>query len=207
MAKNEIVDPTGAAAVAQPMLVTMEQLQQIVQAAVSASKSGNSASDEAFAFATAALKTASDQVKQSEYFKNGNPNPPQFSVFDYPEGGHVRPKPKFRANWTYTMCGVPLRENQLTPLEIELLNKIDTSTSTRDGSWKITVEKSGTTTKVAISVPARTQDDRSNLPSFAQIVSELLGGKEASDFVSMATKIAEMQRELEALKKPVLVSA
>ena len=120
--------------------------------------------------------------------------------------GHPKPKLIFETFF----CGGIQREDWLTPMDIELFNRFDKSTTARDGRWTATLARDGTRKTLHIAVPYRGADTRSDLPPLSSILLELLLGPAAADPVQQIQMIAELQRrvvELEAKLTPAAPAA
>ena len=124
-----------------------------------------------------------------------NVNHPAISAFSYPEGNLKRPKPSLRRLTFH--CRVKQNEDLLTPEEIEAFNAFTVNCTARDGAWTAVIEKNGTTERLLIDHPAKTPDDRMNLPNgLLLILQELREGPESVDIGSMATRIARLEAQL-----------
>lgn len=137
-----------------------------------------------------------------------NATDPGISAFSYPEGEREHPKPRlgrweggrFIPRATYWPRGVKLREELMTPEEIEAFNAITQSCTARDGLWTATVTRSGTTETLEVHAPVKSPDDRMNLPNgLLLILRELREGPAAVDVNHMAAEIADLKRRMAAM--------
>lgn len=94
--------------------------------------------------------------------------------------------------------GARQRDDQLTPDEVEAFNAITASRTARDGRWVADVRQNGSTSELWIEVPAKTQDDRQDLPALLMILLELQGGPRATDPLALAQRVAELEARLAA---------
>ena len=196
--KAEIVDPTGAPAQAGVINLTLAQLQELIAGAVKAVQTGTAGEGaSALQVAADALSEVGKQVKRTVRFSNEDHR--HESVFEYPEGGRNRPKPPLK--YECFLAGVRLREDQLSPTEVTLLNRFDANKSAQNGTWTATLDKNGSKMHLKISVPAATLDMRQNLPALSQILMELLDGQDAADPTRMTDRLLEMERTVADLKR------
>ena len=196
--KAEIVDPTGAPAQAGVINLTLAQLQELIAGAVKAVQTGTAGEGaSALQVAADALSEVGKQVKRTVRFSNEDHR--HESVFEYPEGGRNRPKPPLK--YECFLAGVRLREDQLSPTEVTLLNRFDANKSAQNGTWTATLDKNGSKMHLKISVPAATLDMRQNLPALSQILMELLDGQDAADPSRMTDRLLEMERTVADLKR------
>lgn len=125
-----------------------------------------------------------------------NASHPHISVYSYPEGDIVHPKPKLVRDTFF--CGVREEEDRLTPGEIDAYNAIDTPREIRGGAWRAVIKKSkavGGKETLEIYVPKDTVDQRMMLPSLHLILHELNGGPSTED-VMLLVKQVEMLKGL-----------
>ena len=127
-----------------------------------------------------------------------NAQHPGKSAFSYPEGDVARPKPDLR--YRTFVAHQRINKDELTPVELELLNKFESSKEARGGTWKARVIQNGTTPELHVEFPCRTNDDLAGLPSLVQILTELHYGSDAVDPSALATRMLAMERELAAFK-------
>lgn len=126
-----------------------------------------------------------------------NANHPGISAFSYPEGELKRPKPTLKRLTFH--CRVKQNEDLMTPEEIDAFNAFTHNCTSRDGTWTAVVEKNGTTERLLIDHPAKTPDDRMNLPNgLLLILRELREGPEAVDMNNMAARLAQLEAKLAA---------
>lgn len=134
-------------------------------------------------------------AQQSAPAENRNYN--EIGPFTHPEGERVRPKPRLSRPTFF--AGARQNDETLTPLEIDLFNKIDGTRVTRNGLWKAEVRQNGSAQELWIDVPVKTLDDRINLPSLVSVLLELNGGEKAADPTSLAQRVAELEAKLAAV--------
>lgn len=128
-----------------------------------------------------------------------NASHPHVSVYSYPEGDILRPKPKLVRD-TY-FCGVREEEDRLTPGEIDAFNAIDTPREIRGGAWRAVIKtpKSvGGKQTLEVYVPKDTVDQRMLLPSLHLILHELNGGPSTEDVMSLVKQIESLKSLLAA---------
>lgn len=183
--------------------LTFDQLNQLLERAARASQNSQGAGGgEELRLAAGALQALGDEVRRT--VRRSNASHPGISDFSYPEGEEARPKARLTHETFF--CGAPQREDQLTPTEIDLYNKFDRDMEARDGRWTAAFERNGSRRRLSIMVPAKTNDDLTNLPPLTQILSELLYGSEVADptksmarLIAAETKIAELLARIEAM--------
>jgi uncharacterized coiled-coil protein SlyX len=134
-------------------------------------------------------------AQQSAPAENKNYN--EVGPFTYPEGERVRPKPRLSRPTFFG--GARQSDEMLTPLEVDLFNKIDSTRVSRGGTWKAEVRQNGSAQELWIDVPVKTLDDRINLPSLVAVLLELNGGEKAADPASLAQRVAELEAKLAAV--------
>lgn len=127
----------------------------------------------------------------------------EISPFTYPEGELVRPKPLLRAKTFFgrviykddspRVVGIRIREDALTPLEIELFNQITEHRSARNGQWLAQVRQTGTVPELHVGVLIETQDQRMSLPSLVEILTELGTGNKVPQTSDLMQQLADMQ--------------
>jgi hypothetical protein len=121
-----------------------------------------------------------------------NPDPPKISAFSHPDGEAAHPKAKLTR--TVYFCGHREDPEQLTPQQIEIYNRFDRSYEARGGNWRADISTNGQ--ELLITVPAKTLDDLMGLPAAELICLELLQGKAAVDPLSLAQRIADLEKKL-----------
>lgn len=120
-----------------------------------------------------------------------NAQHPGISAFSHPEGEVKQPKPPLRTTF---VNGHREDAEQLTPMEIEAYNAISRGFSARDGQWVCDVRRNGKTEELHIKLPVG-MDTKPNEP-IALIMRELSMGKAAVDPISLAERVAELERQL-----------
>lgn len=113
--------------------------------------------------------------------------------------GQAHPKPALRYETFF--CGGRQREDQLTPLEIELFNAFEASRESRDGAWQAILSRDGLKKRLAVNVPAAYLDDMMSLPPLTQILSELLYGSEIANPDLAMARILELEKKIAELEK------
>jgi hypothetical protein len=132
--------------------------------------------------------------------KPENATAPNVSAFNPTGDAKVPLKRK-----TY-FVGAKMTDDILTPLEIELFNRFDTSRTARNGKWTARIRENGDTQELHVNVPHKEIDDRMNLPVLTLILRELLDGAEAANPESLASMVERQQQEIEALKRQMAVA-
>lgn len=123
-----------------------------------------------------------------------NPNYVERGPYQYADGRH---KPQLsRATF---FCGTRQRDDDLTPYEIEAFNAIDVSRSTRGGMWTAELRQNGSAVELYVEVPAKSVDDRMNLPPLLDILAELRGGEQAVDRTAILARLADLEAKLAAV--------
>lgn len=139
--------------------------------------------------------------------------------FEHKEGGIKFPKEYrhadghvsdfHRAEIVY--AGRILRAEEVTYLEWQAVNELSESLGraqrriARDGTWAATVNDQDT--RLQLSVPMKTMDDRQNLPPFLLICQELTSGARQKDQAELATEVASLREELARLSRLILAGA
>ena len=114
------------------------------------------------------------------------------------ELGFAHPKPTL--TYETFFCFNRVREDDLTPIELELYNSFDADKQARDGKWTATIRKDGSKRQLHIMVPFQGLDSLVDLPSLTQILSELLYGTTVMDPTSVLVMQAAMQRQIDELR-------
>ena len=115
--------------------------------------------------------------------------------------------PKAKLTHEVMFCNGIMREEWLTPMEIELCNAFTESTTAREGQWTATIERDGTRKRLAIAVPYRGMDARNGLPSLSAILLELRLGAAVVDPLQQIHLIAELGRRVKELETKLAASA
>lgn len=121
--------------------------------------------------------------------------------FEHPQGGIAMPKPALKREGLF--AGRWMRLEELTWVEAVAFNALsDTLTRgqrrlARDGKWiaKVTDDD----TKLLLSVPMKSIDDRAELPSFLEICQELTSGTRAPDQAELAAEMALLKQQMATL--------
>lgn len=132
----------------------------------------------------------------------------QLGPFEHPEGGIKYPKPALLREIIF---GGPLRDAELTYAEVLALNNLSKSMArsqrrlARNGKWKATV--SDDDLRVTISVPVKTIDDRQDLPSFLEIVTELTTGDRPLETADLMAELMLLKQQMADLKSATSTAA
>lgn len=113
-------------------------------------------------------------------------------------GKRGHPKPALKREVIF--CNGKQWEDSLTPIEIELLNSFTHNRTARNGTWTAHLGKNGHTDRLTIEVPYRGLDARVDLPSFTQILTELLFGEAMADPANQMQLIQDLQRQIRELQ-------
>lgn len=203
MAKHD-VSPEAAATVTG---LTDEQLDRILSRI---GGGGNSSNDAIATLAQTMKELVAAQNRSADATEKTiirqNATHPGLSAFSHKEGEVAHPKNKLSAHTLF--LGVPQFEDSLTPVEIDLFNSITTGRNARDGAWTATYEPSTQGGKPKLNVSIAIQEgDLASTPPLVQILAELATGAKAEDVSTLLVDMAQMKRELDALKalQPVAV--
>lgn len=138
-------------------------------------------------------QTNASAMRQS--LRRENPDFNQKSVFHYPEGQRVRPKPTLQREVLF--CGMRQRDDQLTPEEIQLFNRFQGNKSAHDGKWAAEILRRGSRELLMINVPANGLDKLMSLPNgLTLILRELLEGPDAVNTDKLHDRIAALEARL-----------
>lgn len=136
----------------------------------------------------------------------------QLGPFEHPEGGIKFPKEYRHTDGHVSefhrpeiiFAGRLMRAEECTYVEWGAVNKLSESLArsqrriARDGKWVATVNDADT--RLHISVPMKTMDDRHNLPPFLLILQELTTGARQKDQAELATEVAMLHEEVARLR-------
>lgn len=123
------------------------------------------------------------------------------SVFEHPLGGIEMPKPQFHRDVVFLGR---VRPEDLTYAETLAVNALSQSLKRserricRDGKWKAIVSDDDKT--LTVSVPAKTQDDRQDLPAFIAIVQELTSGEKPLDQADVLAELTILRAQIADLQ-------
>ena len=123
------------------------------------------------------------------------------SAFEHPLGGLEKPKPELAREVVFMGR---VRKDDLTYAEVLAVNALSASLTRsqrricRDGLWKAYVSDDDKT--LTISVPAKTIDDRQDLPSFLAIVTELTDGARALDQADILAELTLLRAQVSDLQ-------
>ncbi len=193
---------TPAKAEAAPTPDAMTQIAAVLSRLADQPDRGMSA-DQITALVTAAAANAANTGAESmrRVLHPQNAQHPGKSVFSYPEGDIAHPKAVLRPRpdgqpGVVFFCGSREDPDQLTPAQIDLYNRFDRSRTSRDGKWKAEIASNGI--DLMVWVPAKSIDERMDLPSLDLILLELLDGTASVDPVSLAERVAQLEQQLAA---------
>ena len=192
---NETAKPeTSEAPAVAPVLLTMtqEQLMALIASLPASSPAAGLTGEDLRTI----LKANREEQESRRSVRHSNADHEHKSVFSYPEGDIKRPKSTFRTpdgrvRETFFNNGL-VREEECTPLEIECYNAIQATCSARGETWHARIDQDGR--RLRVDVPSFTIDDRMNLPSLVEILTELAQGPKAVTTVDMIARIAELER-------------
>lgn len=136
---------------------------------------------------------ASNASAVQKAMKPENATAPNVSAFNPTGAAKVSLKRK-----TY-FVGAKMTDEMLTPLEIELFNRFDSSKTAKGGKWTARVIQNGDSQELHVQVPHKEIDDRMNLPALTLILRELLDGSEAADPESLYARLAAAESKLAAI--------
>ena len=177
-------------------------------ATVAATAAAGLSADQITALVTAIIAGQSAQnaegikaliAEQGRTQRKSNAEHPGISAFSYPEGDVARPKPKL--NMDTFFCGVRIRENELTPAEIDLYNMLMVSKTSRNGKWSCDVQQVGNKKRRLINVPVKTLDNRSDLPSSLSLILMEFAteGADAINPVDLVAEVLKLREQVAAL--------
>lgn len=201
--KNEPKQPESVA----PVLLTMtpEQLQALI-AALPQSSPASGLTAEALADI---LKANRQEAEARRSVRHSNADHPHISAFSLPGGDLKQPKPTFqtpdgRKRETYFNNHL-VSEDESTPHEIACFNAIQTTCSARGETWHARIDQDGR--RLRVDVPSYTIDDRMNLPSLVEILTELAQGPKAVSTPEMLARIADLERIVREQQAAVVLAS
>ena len=185
---------TEAAPAVAPVLLTMspEQL-----AALIASLPANSPAAGLTAESLAEiLKSNREEQETRRTVRRSNADHEHKSVFSHPLGDLKQKKdtlhtPDGRLRETYFNNHLE-NVDELKPIEIDCFNAIQADCTARAGRWVAKIDQDGR--RLRVDVPSFTPDERSDLPSLVEILTELAQGPKAVTTIDMIARIAELER-------------
>jgi len=138
----------------------------------------------------AILKANRQEQESRRSVRHSNADHEHKSVFSHPGGDLKQPKAKLTRETYFNNH----REDadELTPFEIDCFNAITATCSARGGRWNAKVSADGR--RLLVDVPSFTPDERGDLPSLVEILTELAQGPKAVTPVDMLARIAELER-------------
>jgi hypothetical protein len=129
--------------------------------------------------------------------KNGTVHPENNKL------GH--PSMEFTFERVFAPKNIPIKADQCTMTEIELINSFTESRKARDGDWTAeVVHQKGGKRELIISFPTNT-DERMGLPPLTQILLELKMGSEAADPLNLVHEIEQLKARLRQIETPAVV--
>lgn len=135
---------------------------------------------------------------QRKAMRPENERHPGISAFSYPEGDLARPKPDLKRETI--VLGSRLRKDELTPAEIELCNRFESSRTARNGKWTATIRNVDGVERLTVWCAENgTMDGRASLPPLSMILRELLDGPEATDPNTLAMRVQQLEAQLRSL--------
>ena len=175
----------------------MTQMAQILDRLTSQPSQPGLSPEQLAAIVTTAAKAAAESGADSmrKVLHPQNAQHPGISAFSYPEGTVARPKPALTRDVYF--CGHREDPDQLPPSTIELFNRFDRPMTARDGAWVADLKANGK--ELHITVPAKSIDDRMNLPALDLILLELLNGRASVDPMALTDRVAELEAKLASL--------
>lgn len=143
---------------------------------------------------------------QRKAMRPENDRDPEISAFSYPEGNVLRPKPTLRRDTIF--LGRKQKTDELTPIEIDLFNRFETSRMARGGRWTATIKHvDGVERLVVWCQEHTTMDGRNSLPGISMILRELLDGAEATNPDTLAERVKQLEAQIQALGQPAGAAA
>ncbi len=184
--------PEPAPLVAPLLAMTTEQLRELI-ASLPATSAAAGLTAEGLA---EILKTNRQEQESRRSVRHSNADHEHKSAFSYPGGDLKQPKPRLqtpdgRLRETYFNNHIQ-SVDELTPLEIDCFNAIQADCTARDEQWRARIDQSGR--RLRVDVPSYTADQRSDLPSLVEILTELAQGPKAVTPLDMIQRIAELER-------------
>jgi hypothetical protein len=169
--------------------LTFDQLKELLSAAKGDSNSAVAVLADTMERLVAAQNRSADATEKT--ITRSNAVHPGISSFSNPKGEVA------------DFEGVVQNEEQLTPTEIDMFNRITSDKTAREGKWIAQYVPSIGSGKPALSIRlgVRNYDDLLGLPPLVQILTELAMGAEATDVAKLFEKMAAMQAEIESFKQ------
>lgn len=142
-----------------------------------------------------------------------NQTHPAISAFSYPEGDRAKPKPVFSCDELYEN-GVRLREDSLTPLEIESYNRVcvkipkpNDKIAAWEGTLKAWRHQNGR--RVYIEFPTRAVEDlaRANATTIVYRNLALVDGEQAADPNAVFEELQALKQQVAAMQAAQTVGA
>lgn len=149
---------------------------------------------------SADLKTLLDGQRKA--MRPENEQHPGISAFSYPEGDLARPKPLLRRPTYFN--GGNQRDDSLTPTEVDLFNRFETTRNAKGGRWRAVLKRNGSAEELYIVTDeAKSMDGRIGMPPLTQILRELLDGEEAANPELLFARVTELEAKIKALQAGV----
>jgi hypothetical protein len=147
----------------------------------------------------AILETTKAEREETRAIRHSNADHRHISAFSHPDGDLKAPKAKLTRETYFNNHRES--EDELTPAEIDAYNAITHTCSARSDQWTARVKGN----RLLVDVPSYTMDDRMNLPDgLVLILRELGQGERAVTPADMATRIAELERQVKSMGSVVL---
>lgn len=190
-----------AAATMTDLLLQMQQMQQeTARLLLEMRQSGSSAN------AGIIEKLLQTQEQLLVKTQPSNTDHPGISVYSYPEGERVRPKPELKCRFIW--CGQEESRDQLTPEEIELRNQLEpglyhvTKANGQRIKFEVTAKRTdhGKLESLEIFFPCKNEhrnDHMSNVAYLRQVLGEAVPSLE-----DLIRENARLRAEAESLRSP-----
>ncbi len=210
--------PPKVAAEPQVFTLTSEQIELLLEKKMQEFRQLSTTSAPNFDGLAESLKEiagATDrQAKEiARTVRKENADPPKISVFSHPEGDRDRPKARLR--YQCYLNNIRIREDELTPEEVDLCNRFEEGVKeAMRGNWSATVKQDGSSPKLYIKVPSFSADNRGDLPSFLAMLTILLKGEDSADpekalkrLTWAEAQIKDLQTQLQAAVQSAKLAA
>ena len=143
---------------------------------------------------------------QHKALRPENDRDPEISAFSHPEGNVARPKPTLRRVTIF--LGGRVKDDDLTPLEIELFNRFDVSKTARNGRWTADIRNiDGVERLIVKAAEHNTIDGRASLPGISMMLRELLDGPEATNPDTLAERVKQLEARIKEMAQPAGAAA
>lgn len=199
-APQGILDPTGRPASDGVITLKMSDLEAMLTrvASIAASAGGGPMAKDNLALAIAAMENLKGEVARNRIHSNSISDYHGKSVFA-PDGKAEKRDHKLRYKNVFFL-GDQLREESLTPLEIDKLNEITEDKDARDGAWTAVLTRESGKPVLTINAPYGTMDARKMLPSLLEMCEELLNGKDTLNPHSLMSRLHDAEQKIQQLQ-------